>query len=135
MYLWGQVITLHGKILVSRTGADTLRELCSVFCVVRCAFVRCVCSWCVCVLVLVCHVDPPPLPPTPLPVGMYVQNAHPPRVHNTTRQHHTETGTRERLERDQRKTKDKTKDKRQETREDEKREVKIKRREKMQEEK
>ena len=37
---WGQVRTLRGQILVSRTGDDTLRVLCCALCVV-CA--RCVC--------------------------------------------------------------------------------------------
>ena len=43
MDLWGQVITLRGQILVSRTGDDTLRVL---WCVVRLCVVRCVCCWC-----------------------------------------------------------------------------------------
>ena len=34
MNLWGQVITLRGQLLVSRTGDDTLRVLCCVLCVV-----------------------------------------------------------------------------------------------------
>ena len=33
MNIWGQVITLRGQILVSRTGDDTLRVLCCVLCV------------------------------------------------------------------------------------------------------
>ena len=33
MNLWGQVITLRGQILVSRTDDATLRVLCCVLCV------------------------------------------------------------------------------------------------------
>ena len=75
--LWGQVITLRGQILVSRTGDATLNVLW--LCVVRfCVLLVCrVCvGVCVCVLVLVlvlvlvCHADPSPLLfplPTPPP--------------------------------------------------------------------
>ena len=86
---WGQVRTLRGQILVSRTGDDSLRVVCCVlcvcaFCVVRLCVVRCVCARCVCVvgvqrvgvgvcvvLVLVCHTDPVPSSPSP---RVYVQN-------------------------------------------------------------
>ena len=98
-HLWGQVRTLRGQILVSRTDDDTLRVLCCVLCVcalcvvgVQCVGVR------VCVGVLVCvgvgHQNelrfkfsfrPASLPllpfllPTHPPLSPYVQNA--PRVY------------------------------------------------------
>ena len=40
MNLWGQVRTLRGQILVSRTGDDTLCVLCCVLCVVCVVGVR-----------------------------------------------------------------------------------------------
>ena len=42
MNLWGQVTTLRGQILVSRTGDDTLRVLCCVLCVVCVVGMQCV---------------------------------------------------------------------------------------------
>ena len=167
-----------------------------VFCVVRCAFLRCalcVCCWCWCCSFVVVGVSPPlsfsppPSPPSPFTLHhphsslhVYVQNAAPcapaprPQVlphagvvqvhtgtflnvhtevfqratphrtrtprphntHNTTRQHHTETGTerdRERVIRqDQREETRHDKTRREERREkmkDKRREVQEKRRE------
>ena len=81
--LWGQVITLRGQILVSRTDDATLRVLCCVLCVCSLCVV-CVC-WCaMCVCVLVCHADTfffshfpslSSLPHTHPSLRVYVQNA------------------------------------------------------------
>ena len=100
MSLWGQVVTLRGQILVSRTDDDTMRVLCCVLCVCGLYVVCCWCAvcgcwrvcWCVCVLVLVlvlvCRADPPSspslphcpsLPPPHNSLPVYDQNA--PRVY------------------------------------------------------
>ena len=65
----GQVITLRGQILVSRTGDDTLRVLCCVLCVVCLVGVQCVgvgvcVCWCWCWFVTLTS---PPSPSLPLP--------------------------------------------------------------------
>ena len=67
MNLWGQVITLRGQILVSRTDDATLCALCCVLCVVCCGCAMC---WCWCVkLTLLLSTHPP------LSLRVYVQNA------------------------------------------------------------
>ena len=62
MNLWGQVRTLRGQILVSRTGDATLRVLCCVLCVVCVVGVHCV-GVGVGVRCVTLNPSPPPLPP------------------------------------------------------------------------
>ena len=72
MKLWGQVITLRGQILVSRTDDATLRVLCCVLCVCSLCVV-CV-GWCWCSR-FVTLTSPPPSPHTHPSPRVYVRNA------------------------------------------------------------